>query len=78
MHVGRLWDIVRDEIPPPGGGTNAWVADINPTIDSYITNYFRFNCKQLFVLPIHPQMIVKIPVEYIHRSSEIMVLDLFR
>ena len=59
-------------------GQRAWVADINPTVDGYITNYFRRKCKQLFVLPLQPERNVKIPVEYIHRSSEIMVLDLFR
>ncbi len=50
MHVGHLWDIVRDEIPPSGGGLPAWVADKNPAIDGYITNYFRLNCKQGFRL----------------------------
>jgi len=29
-------------------GLRAWVADINPAIDEYITNYFRLNCKQGF------------------------------
>ena len=29
-------------------GLRAWVVDINPAIDGYITNYFRLNCKQGF------------------------------
>jgi hypothetical protein len=45
---GHLWDIFRDEIPPPAG---QWFpgCDTAPVSGCmYTTNYFRPNCKQAF------------------------------